>query len=46
MFSVNGFLKALGIAVQIIILGEALFLAVAMMYSMQTQAQVFRYAGF
>ena len=38
--------RRLGIAVQIVVLGEALFLAIATMYAMQTMARVFRYANF
>jgi hypothetical protein len=38
--------RGLGIALQVLVLGELLFIAVATMYAMQTGAQVFRYAGF
>ncbi len=46
MDSNKAFFKRLGIAVQIVVLGNALFLAIATMYAMQTMARVFRYANF
>jgi hypothetical protein len=36
----------LGVLVQIMVLGELLFVALATMYAMQTGTQIFRYAGF
>lgn len=38
--------RAAGIAVQIVVLGELLLLAISTMYAIQTNSQVFRYAGF
>ena len=35
-----------GILLQIIVLGEGLYLAIATLYAMQTGARLFRYAGF
>ena len=46
MENLRGLFRALGIGVQILVLGELLFVALATMYAMQTGAQVFRYAGF
>ena len=46
MLKLRGFFRVLGMAVQIFVLGELLFLAVATLYSMQTDSHVFRYAGF
>lgn len=37
---------ALGVTVQIVVLGEALFVAIATLYSLESGTQVFRYAGF
>ncbi len=37
---------ALGILVRIVVLGEALFLAIATLFAMHTNANVFRYIGF
>ena len=38
--------RFVGILLQIIVLGEGLFLAISTLYAMQTGARVFRYAGF
>ncbi|NUQ61490.1 MAG: hypothetical protein HUU20_03315 [Pirellulales bacterium] len=38
--------RAAGIVVQIIVMGELLLLAIGTMYAIQTNTQVFRYAGF
>ncbi len=38
--------RTAGIVVQIIVLGELLLLAIGTMYAIQTNTQVFRYAGF
>ena len=38
--------RKLGLAVQILVLGELLFLAVNALYAMQTGARVFKYAQF
>lgn len=40
------FFRGLGIAFQVIVLGEALFIALITMYAMQSGARIFRYAGF
>ena len=39
-------LGGLGVAVRIVVLGELLFLAILVMYAMQSEAKVFQYAGF
>jgi hypothetical protein len=44
--SMRRLLYLLGLAVQIVVLGEALFFALVTLYAMQTDARVFRYAGF
>lgn len=36
----------LGIAVRVVVLGELLFLAILVMYAMQSGAKVFQYVGF
>ena len=46
MLKLRGFFRGLGIAVQIFVLGELLFVALATLYSMQKDSHVFRYAGF
>jgi hypothetical protein len=46
MWNLRCFFRALGVAVQVLVLGELLFVAVITMYASSTGAQVFRYAGF
>ena len=46
MVTLRRLFRALGITLQILVLGELLFIAVATMYAMRTGTHVFRYAGF
>ncbi len=40
------FARWLGVAIQLLVLGQLLFVAVSQMYVVQTGARIFRYAGF
>jgi hypothetical protein len=42
----NRFARWLGVAIQLLVLGELLFVAVSQMYIAETGARIFRYAGF
>jgi hypothetical protein len=43
---VSRFARRLGVAIQLLVLGELLFVAISQMYVAETGARIFRYAGF
>jgi hypothetical protein len=45
-FGMGRFFYLLGVALQVLVIGEGLFFAIVTLYAMHADARVFRYAGF